>query len=247
MGGKVFRSRMYGRHCLRNGWIRIPVPSRTITERLVEKNRIFEEADAWLDLWCHTTFEDHCNAFSFLAPTVQYGKYGAIMTLETLVRRWRWEKTKVWRFFQKHEDVFALYRLPSSCGCLIFNKLYPTGTVLQMPRQAEVVSMLTDILTSKTSKYTEGSENSCANHMVAWYSRRIILARREKSAQSKPSCRVALFAPITRAYFTHGWNWKHCRNCIYDCRGVFMNASGYSSRGHEIRGPCSSRGNYRLP
>lgn len=228
MTGTVYATDGYGFLCL----------PRNVTERLVEKNRIFEEADAWLDLWCHTTVKDYGNAFSYLAPAVQYGKYGAILTLETLGRRWGWEKTKVWRFFQKHGDVFALYRLPSSYGCLIFNKLYPTGTALQMPEQAEVVSILTDILTSRTCKYTEGSENSCANHMVAWYSRRIILARQERSAQSKPAGRVALSTPITRAYFSHGWNWKHCRNCIYDCPGVFIDAPCFCSSGHEIRGPC---------
>ena len=42
------------------------------------------------------------NAFSFLAPAVQYGKYGAVLTLEILGQRWGGEKTKVWRFFQKH-------------------------------------------------------------------------------------------------------------------------------------------------
>ena len=35
------------------------------------------EADAWLDLWCHTVWQDPGNAFSHIAPAVQYGKYGA--------------------------------------------------------------------------------------------------------------------------------------------------------------------------
>ena len=56
---------------------------RNITERLVGK-RTFEEADAWLDLWCHTTYGDYGNAFSFLGPAIQYGKYGSVLTLDNL-------------------------------------------------------------------------------------------------------------------------------------------------------------------
>ena len=47
---------------------------RNITERLAEKGMVFGEADAWLDLWCHTVFRDYGNAFSFLGPAVQFGK-----------------------------------------------------------------------------------------------------------------------------------------------------------------------------
>ena len=88
--GAVYATDGYGFFC---------VP-RSITQRLVENNRIFDEADAWLDLWCHTVHKDYGNAFSFLAPVIQYGKYGCALTLEQLGRRWGWGKTKVWRFFQ---------------------------------------------------------------------------------------------------------------------------------------------------
>ena len=115
MDGAVYTTEGYGFVCV----------SREITQRLVDHNYIFEDAEALLDLWCHTTVNDPGNAFSFLAPSVQYGKYGVILTLETLGRRWGWEKTKVWRFFQAHGDVFALRRLPGSLGCLIFNLGYP--------------------------------------------------------------------------------------------------------------------------
>lgn len=90
MNGSVYATEGYGFLCL----------PRSITDRLVEQNYIFDEADAWLDLWCHTVSEDLGNAFSFLAPTIQFGKFGAVLTLETLGQRWNWEKTKVWRFFQ---------------------------------------------------------------------------------------------------------------------------------------------------
>lgn len=104
MNGSVYATAGYGFLCL----------PRSITDRLVEQNYIFDEADAWLDLWCHTVSEDFGNAFSFLAPTVQIGKFGAVLTLETLGQRWNWEKTKVWRFFQKHGDAFMLHRLPGA-------------------------------------------------------------------------------------------------------------------------------------
>ena len=70
-----------------HGFICMP---RDITERLAEKNYEFDEADAWLDLWCHTVFRDYGNAFSFLSPVIQYGKYGSMLTLETLGNRWGW-------------------------------------------------------------------------------------------------------------------------------------------------------------
>ena len=38
---------------------------RNITDRLVECRYIFEESDAWLDLWCHTVSNDPKNAFFF--------------------------------------------------------------------------------------------------------------------------------------------------------------------------------------
>lgn len=121
---------------------------RNITQRLANAKRVFDEADAWLDLWCHTTYEDYGNAFSFLAPVVQYGRFGSVLTLETLGERWGWEKTKVWRFFKKHGDVFSLYRLPSSYGCLVFNASYPTGADIQLPEQEIVMRILRTVFKS---------------------------------------------------------------------------------------------------
>ena len=104
--GVVYTTGGYGFLCM----------PRNITERLAEQGRVFEEADAWLDLWCHTVWRDYGNAFSFEAPAVQYGKFGSVLTLQTLGKRWGWEMTKVWRFFQKHASTFPLYRLPGSFG-----------------------------------------------------------------------------------------------------------------------------------
>ncbi len=115
--GAVYTTDGYGFLC---------VP-RNITERLTKQHYKFEEADAWLDLWCHTVWEDSDNGFSFFAPVVQYGQYGANLTLETLGQRWGWEKTKVWRFLKKHGDAFALYRLPGSypVSCALPGALRP--------------------------------------------------------------------------------------------------------------------------
>ena len=118
---------------------------RNITQRLAEERYIFDAADAWLDLWCHTVSEEPGNAFSFIAPAVQYGNYGAILTMEKLGQRWGWEKTKVWRFFKKHGDIFALYRLPGSYGCLVFNKSYPMDTEVSLPKQAEILRILDEM------------------------------------------------------------------------------------------------------
>ena len=72
MEGTVYATEGFGFLCL----------PRSITQRLAEERYTFEEADAWLDLWCHTVSEDPGNAFSFMAPAVQYGRCGAILTLE---------------------------------------------------------------------------------------------------------------------------------------------------------------------
>lgn len=149
MSGTVYASTGYGFLCL----------PRNITQRLANAKRVFDEADAWLDLWCHTTYEDYGNAFSFLAPVVQYGRFGSVLTLETLGERWGWEKTKVWRFFKKHGDVFSLYRLPSSYGCLVFNASYPTGADIQLPEQEIVMRILRKILICSAYKCKGGSEN----------------------------------------------------------------------------------------
>ena len=66
MNGTVYATDGFGFLCL----------PRNITQRLAEERYIFDEADAWLDLWCHTVSEEPGNAFSFIAPAVQYGNFG---------------------------------------------------------------------------------------------------------------------------------------------------------------------------
>lgn len=229
MSGTVYTSEGYGFLCL----------PRSITQRLVDNKRIFDESDAWLDLWCHTTFEDYGNAFSFLAPAVQYGRYGAVLTLETLGQRWGWEKTKVWRFFQKHGDVFLLCRLPSSFGCLIFNTLYPTGMEVSVPAQEDIMRILDDILISREYAYSPCTQNERINRLVAWVSRKVMNSYQQENEKNNEESRVAPFSPITRAYISHGWICKNCRNCIYDCPGVILDLPPQFEKPPPIRGPCS--------
>jgi len=85
---------------------------------------------------------DPHNAFSFFALVCQYGKTGVFLTLENLGQRWCREKTRVWRFLQKHKDVFTLYRLPGSYGCLVFNTSYPCDTGITLPCDEQIADVL---------------------------------------------------------------------------------------------------------
>ena len=203
---------------------------RNITQRLAEERYIFDAADAWLDLWCHTVSEEPGNAFSFIAPAVQYGNYGAILTMEKLGQRWGWEKTKVWRFFKKHGDVFALYRLPGSYGCLVFNKSYPMDTEVSLPEQTEILRILDEIRIWGANTHKVGSDNDHINRLVAWYSRNAV----EKSIDNVEENRIALSDSIIRAYFSPCWN---CKNCEYVCRSKEYSVLKVQET-NKIRGPC---------
>ena len=200
---------------------------RTLTDRLADSNRIFDEADAWLDLWCHTTYRDYGNAFSFLGPAIQFGKYGSVLTLEGLGRRWNWEKTKVWRFFKKNESTFKLFRLPSSYGCVIFNAQYLQGEENKLPEESDVMQMLEDIKCGSRKGIVARNETERINMMVAWNSRKVIKALEEKSEIESGENRVAPLSTYTRAYFSHGRNYYQSRNCIYDCLGWLIGAVRY--------------------
>ena len=234
MDGAVYATDGYGFLCM----------PRDIPERLVGK-REFEEADAWLDLWCHTTYGDYGNAFSFLAPAVQYGKYGSVLTLEGLGNRWDWEKSKVWRFFKKHADTFALYRLPGAFGCVIFNQLYPTGADIEMPEQEDVIKVLNDIRKAGSKINVNGSDSARLNCMIAWRSKMVVTAY-EKELEEEAKTGVALLIPLIRAYFSHGRNCKNCRNCIYDCQGMSKGFRQSFEQGHYIRGPCALESPFRI-
>ena len=224
--GAVYASTGYGFVCI----------PRDITQRLVDKGYNFGPADAFLDLWCHTVYRDYGNAFSFLAPTIQFDKYSSVLTLETLGKRWGWEKTKVCRFFKKYGEYFQLYRLPASYGCVIYNQQYPTEERVTMPSQEQVVSICKEILIWARNTYIEGNRNEKLNCYVAWKSRRMLKAWEEsvqmsceeyeqmeiESGNGESKSSVALFAPIIRAYISHGRNCKHGRNCQYACQGNYL-------------------------
>jgi len=224
MDGAVYATDGYGFLCM----------PRNITDRLVEHNYIFEEADAWLDLWCHTVSEDPGNAFSFLAPVCQFGKFGAILTLETLGQRWNWEKTKVWRFMKKHGDVFSLYRLPGSYGCLVFNRLYPTGAEVSLPTCEEVVRILDEIRICAANVTKCGSEHEHMSRMVAWFSKRILEDHARIDSIDPQKNRVALLRPIYRAYLSQ---CRNCKSCNYDCSSKSIYRT-VTQDGFHIRGPC---------
>ena len=174
--GTIYATDGYGFFC---------VP-RSITQRLIDNNRIFDEADAWLDLWCHTVYRDYGNAFSFLAPAIQFGTYGSVQTLDKLGKRWGWEKTKVWRFFKKNSETFALYRLPGSYGCLIFNQQYFIGEETTLPKEETVTRLLEDIRNAFQRTYGHGTDSERVNRMIAWNSRAVV--KRYEEHASRGDC-----------------------------------------------------------
>ena len=216
MDGAVYATPGYGFLCM----------PRDITERLAEQGYKFDVADAWLDLWCHTVFRDYGNAFSFLSPVVQYGKYGSMLTLETLGKRWGWEKTKVWRFFRDYATCFQLYRLPNSYGCVIYSRFYPTCDEIQMPEEEAVMRIFREILIRAQNTHIEGTRNEKGNRYTAWKSRRVIKALEEREQnqygetapnQNESGVSVALSALYNARVIFSCRNCKHCRNCINAC------------------------------
>lgn len=222
--GNVYTDPGYGFLC---------VP-RQITEKLFAKHYIFEESDAWLDLWCHTVSMDPRNAFSFFAPVCQYDKHGVFLTLENLGQRWGWEKTKVWRFLQKHADVFTLYRLPGSYGCLIFNTLYPCDTEVSLPTDKQIAEVIRTIRDLSQGVVKHGTQREHMSRMIVWFSRRYLLSAGLLSPSVHQNSRVALFSSFKRAYISLCWIWK---NGDYDCQGSDK-GSMHSPTLAPIRGPC---------
>lgn len=71
-------------------------------------------------------------------------------------------KDKGMEVFQKARDVFALYRLPVSYGCLVFNKSYPTDTEVSLPGQEEILRILDEIRIRGANTHKVGSDNETA-------------------------------------------------------------------------------------
>ena len=205
------------------GFVCVP---RSIMDRLLASDTTFEEADAWLDLWVHTVWHERSNAFSGLAPVVQFDRKEPILTLETLGKRWHWEKTKVWRFLHKHRDTFDLCKLPGAYGCLIFNSLYPTsGGTIPTPNHIHIVRILDEIRICGENTHFTGSDHDRMNRLVLSFSRQIAVRNLNEGIPttyhpSEPKCRVALSAPyITRVYISQELQQcQRCYLCSMDCR-----------------------------
>ena len=232
MNGTVYATDGFGFLCL----------PRNITQRLAEERYIFDEADAWLDLWCHTVWQDPRNAFSHTAPAVQLGPHGAVFSLESLGKRWGWEKTKVWRFFRKHADTFPLLKLPGSFGCLIFNIAYPTSSPVAAPTSEEVVRIFNEIRTMKRNTHFQGTDREQLGRMIAWYSKTVLTKLGMTPApETAVQGRVALLPPILRAYISPCGS---CKSLSMDCLGNYTCAreqdyfSGVSPRD----GPVNRQG-----
>ncbi|MCH5192058.1 MAG: hypothetical protein J1F23_07835 [Oscillospiraceae bacterium] len=122
-----------------SGYICIP---RNLTERLVEKHYVFDDADAFYDLYLHTVDRHEKNPFSELCPTVMYEKGTSVFTFDYLCTRWGWNKSKVSRFFKKFNDYFSLVKLQSSYGCVIFNKVFQTDFEFSVPTQEDCFTIV---------------------------------------------------------------------------------------------------------
>lgn len=215
---------------------------RNITDRLVKQHYCFEEADAWLDLWCHTVWQDPRNAFSHTAPAVQLGPHGAVFSLESLGKRWGWEKTKVWRFFRKHADTFPLLKLPGSFGCLIFNIAYPTSSPMAAPTSEEVVRIFNEIRTMKRNTHFQGTDREQLGRMIAWYSKTVLTKLGMTPApETAVQGRVALLPPILRAYISPCGS---CKSLSMDCLGNYPCAreQDYFSGASPRDGPVNRQG-----
>ena len=204
MEGNVYTTDGYGFLCL----------PRTITERLVKANYTFDESDAWLDLWCHTVSNDPDDAFSFLSPHIRFRNGHSFLSLETLGRRWHWEKTKVWRFLKKYSETFSLYRLPGSYGCLVFNRLYLSNGAASLPSQTEVETLFRQIIGA-------GKTCGCAN------------AEPRKDCDLATVIRVSFCGNIIRAYISL---CRYSKNCNYDCKSNYISPKKELMTGR-IRGP----------
>jgi len=149
---------------------------RSITQRLVEKKYTFEPADAWLDLWCHSVWQDSSNAFSQLSPIVQFSVYKSALTLKSIGERWNWDKKEVWQFLKSNADVFLSYKLPGSYGCLIFNISYPTDSKKRPPTSNKIKRILEEIRIKGQNTHVRKSDddNLRINKLIAWYSKFIV-------------------------------------------------------------------------
>lgn len=140
----------------------------------------------------------------------------------------------MWRFFQKHGDVFALQRLPGSYGCLILNKLYPSDTEVSIPEYEKIERIIAEIRIMGVNEQKADSDHESINKLIAIFSRQLLEKHADECANTSAQNRIALFdAYILRAYFSH----SNCKNCRYDCEGKCICYPPVIETS-KIRGPC---------
>ena len=131
-----------------SGFIRV---ARNVSDLLFKNNRSFSNADAFFDLWLHTVYREPYQPFSEECPTILYEKGLPILTLDTLAKRWLWDKQRVYRFFKRHAKYFRLVKLQSSYGCVIFNTAYPIDKAFTVPTQENCFAVV-----NRFKKYGKG-------------------------------------------------------------------------------------------
>lgn len=164
----------HGKKCYVNdnsGFIRV---ERNVSNLLFENNRSFSDADAFFDLYLHTVYREQYQPFSEKFPAILYKKDMPILTLETLAKRWLWDKQRVYRFFKRYANYFKLVKLQSSYGCAIFNIAYPIDETVVIPTQDECFAIVnrfksygdgffhSDEILANQNKYI----NFCFNYFV---------------------------------------------------------------------------------
>ena len=160
--------------------------SRNVADKLVANSVRFSDGDAIVDLWAHTVFKDAKNAFCCLSPAVQFGSHAAL-TLDFLGKRWRWEKSKVSRFFSKYTEYFTLYKLPGSFGSVIYNVKYLENFAAPSKEQ---VDMLCNAFLSFSKTTRRGAVSDVFNTIISKYSKIIVKSWKndectKNSAESK--------------------------------------------------------------
>lgn len=121
-----------------SGFIRV---ERNVSNILFDNNRSFSDVDAFFDLYLHTVYREQNQPFSEKCPVILYERNIPILTLDTLAKRWLWDKQRVYRFFKRYAIYFKLVKLQSSYGCVIFNTTYPVDKVI-VPSQEECFAIV---------------------------------------------------------------------------------------------------------
>lgn len=173
------------------GFVRVP---RNIADKLIARNYAFSEADAWIDLWCHTVSDDDRNVFSCFCPCIQIKASEPTLTLETLGARWNWSKAKVQRFFAKNAAYFRLYKLPGSYGCIIFNCNYDENKEDALPSSQQVLSVCRRLQKYGRNRRTVMPDRTHFCRLINMYTGKVLSFFASKS-------RVAL--PFINRYISH--------------------------------------------